>query len=275
MAAQSSKKRTLLCIVIPLLLLLAAGYLLMWHRIRTKLQDAEAEAQYAVFTLDDAVYEECSLGIVQLYAPEITGITKEICGESAGSARFSEEEYPLYRLLALEAEGKRDGILVMEKEGVLRCYELTGFLSLADSPSITDVCQVYGIQSAEDIRSVSVTEADGTPIDTMTNSEDISGFYQKFAALGESLSDAEQAKAYYDVYAEKYGDTDDLTIEGASLTANSEEANERAYALWGEGMCMVGLELSNGLRISDMVYAPVPRIFSVFGNYRLTEAFFS
>ena len=262
-------------IAVVVILLLAGSYLLLWRHIGNTMVQAKQDAAYAQFTLDDAVYEECDLSIVQLYVPEITEITKEICGSDAGNAVFSDAEFPLCRLAALESAGKQDGILLMEYGEKLRCYELTGFTTLADAPSISVVCDAYGIKSAADIEAVTIAEADGTKIDEMTEESDIASFYEKFAALGDCLSEAEQAKAYYDAYEEKYGDTDDFTLEGGSLTANSQQAEEQGYTLWGDGVCIVGIRLANGLQICNMVYAPVPKLVTVFGCYRLETPFFS
>ena len=275
--SEQPKKKTALRfgIAVVVILLLAGSYLLLWRHIGNTMEQAQHDAAYAQFTLGDAVYEECDLSVVQMYAPEITEITKEICGTDAGKATFSDAEYPLCRLAALEDAGKKDGILLMEYGEKLRCYELTGFTALADAPSIADVCEAYEIGSAEDIVSVTIAEADGTKIDEMTEKADIAAFYDKLTALGDCLSEAEQAKAYYDAYEEKYGKTDDFTLEGATLTPNSDTAKEQGYALWGDGICIVGIRLANGLQICDMVYAPVPKLVTVFGCYRLETPFFS
>lgn len=265
-------------IVISAILLCIAGlWLLLWHRVGNSVSEAEISAAYAQFTFADAYYEECDLRVVQLYDAAVTAIDNICCGSKAGEVTFPDCTLSVYHLASLEQEGKQDGILLMDYNGKLRSYELSGFAALDGTPSITAVCDAYGIASAENIRAVHLSDTEGTPLQTLTDSAEIQQFYDKMTALGEALSPAEQAKMYYDVYAELYGEngfTEDLSLEGESLTPCSDEAAERAYTLWGDGMSVVTIELDNGLWMTDLVYAPVPQIFTIVGSYRLNEAFF-
>ena len=45
-------------------------------------------------------------------------------------------------------------------------------------------------------------------------------------------------------------------------------------AYWNTDARMVTIRLKNGLLMRDCLYMPVPGIFAVYGNYRLTEPFF-
>ncbi len=271
----ASRKKTIL--IVAIVLCIAGLWLLLWHRIGDSVSEAEVSAAYAQFTFADAYYEECDLRVVQLYDSAVTAIDNACCGSKAGEVSFPDGTFSVYHLASLEQADKQDGILLMDYNGKLRSYELSGFTALDGTPSITEVCAAYGIASAENICAVHLSDTEGNPLQTLSDEAEIQQFYDKMIALGEALRPAEQAKMYYDVYAELYGEngfTDDLALEGESLTPCSDEAAERAYTLWGDGMSVVTIELDNGLWMTDLVYAPVPQIFTIVGSYRLTEAFF-
>lgn len=277
-----TRKRGMILAGIAAVLVILAGWLFLWHRIASQLQQAQDAAAYIEFRYAGAYYTECDLSVVQLYAPDITELSHDICGSVAGEVTdfphaTAAVQKTAYHLAALESAGKRDGILLLEDGDTLRCYELTGFQALDDAKEISDVCAAYGITGAEDLLQVTVAEVDGTLIDTLTDAADLEGFYEKFVALGTRLGTEEQMRAYYDAYDAVYDAEADLILdlEQHSLTPTSDAAQERAYALWGEGMCVVTLELRNGLQISDMIYAPTPGLFTVYGQYRLSEPFFS
>ena len=69
-------------------------------------------------------------------------------------------------------------------------------------------------------------------------------------------------------------DRDALTIENGTIEAADDAVYQQAMELWGTGMCRVTMKLKNGFRLADMVYAPVPEVFQVYGYYAITEPFF-
>ncbi len=259
-------------ILVIVLLILAVSWLIVWKTIKDSLTQAEKDATYAAFSVGDAVYEECDLSIVKLYDANAASLTKEICGSAAGNADFADASFPLFHLAALENAAKRDGILLMEYGEYLRAYELVGFTTLGSEPNIEAVCEAYGIDSAAAIVSVTAIDNEGNESKKLTSSDEISRFYEKFVKLGKSISAAEQSKAYYDAYVEKYGSADDLVLEGESLTAESDETKSKAYELFGDGMLTIGMELANGLQITGMVYAPTVNLFTAFGCYRAADS---
>ena len=49
----------------------------------------------------------------------------------------------------------------------------------------------------------------------------------------------------------------------------------QAMEFWSGGMCLVTVRLKSGLQLRDAVYAPVPGVFSLYGDYEITVPFFS
>ena len=44
---------------------------------------------------------------------------------------------------------------------------------------------------------------------------------------------------------------------------------------WTKDLRLVTIKLTNGLQLRDCIYAPVPGTFSIYGDYKITEPFFS
>ena len=183
-------------------------------------------------------------------------------------------DFPLYACKPLADAGKENALILAERGGDYYAYELVGFPYLDDSPSIWAVCASYGIGAAEDLASVSVYDADGTPLYDIADADALSDFFDKFVKLGANLSDEEAAQAYYDAYVAAYGADEKLTLQNGNVEAADDEIYEKAMTLWSEGVCLVTIRLQNGLQLRDCIYAPVPGLFSVYGIYPITEPFF-
>lgn len=273
---QLLKKHGFKLLVILLIAAFAASWALIWKRIGDAMDTAAEDEVYAGFLLDGAYYTRCTAAALASYtdqaAPDAT-----FRGESVGDVAFETEAGTLYceaYLCTLVPEHEPPALLMLDRPGD-PVYELSGFQSLGDAPSAADVCAAYGIASADDLSSVRITEADGTPIDEITGADDLAAFYEKLTALGEDIGQAGTAQAYYDVYLEKYGESDGISLENGEIQFADEDTEQKAMALWSEGLCLVTVRLKSGLQLRDLVYAPVPRVFAVYGSYRLTEAFFS
>lgn len=261
-----------------LLLLFIGAWLLIWHRVGHQVEQAAYRSVYDTLTFDGAYYKKCELETVQDYVPEAEAIGESLCGEELGMLQFPSEdgtaECPLYACKALEEAGKARGIVLLKGQEGYLAYELSGFKYLDESPSVWAVCASYGIGKAEDIESLSISDADGDPLETVTDSAALKAFFDRFVRLGECLTDEALAKAYYDSYTEKFGDDGKLEIKDGRLLAKNDEDLAAAAEYWNTGARIVTIRLKNGLIMRDCLYMPVPGIFAVYGNYQLTEPFF-
>lgn len=259
-------------------LLLACGWLLLWQYIGGQVEKAAYEVAYEQLSFDGAYYAQCDLATVQLYVPEADAIGEELCGEQLGALSFPAQTgtvtCPLYACRPLEEAGKRRAIILLERESGLLAYELAGFSYLDESPNIWAVCASYGIAWPEDFESVTVSDAEGNVLETITDADALSDFYDKFLKLGEDLGEEGLAQAYYDAYVGKFGESDRIHLTDGTVEAASDEAYSEAMEYWTEGLRLVTIRLTNGLQLRNCIYAPVPGIFSVYGDYALTEAFF-
>lgn len=272
------KEHWKIVLAVGLFLLFAGGWFLIWNRVGNQVEQAAYRSVYDTLTFDGAYYHKCELATVQDYVPSASEIGEALCGEELGTLQFPSETgtetCPLYACKPLEdAEQARSILLLKGQEGYL-AYELSGFSYLDDSPSIWAVCASYGIGAAEDIESLTLADADGNLLETVTDRAQIKDFFDKLVKLGDCLTDEELALAYYDSYTAKYGDDGTLEIKDGKLQAKDNKAFSAAMDYWNTDVRMVTLRLKNGLLMRDCLYAPVPGIFAVYGNYRLTESFF-
>lgn len=270
-----SKRAFWICCCVLLIVLL---WIFVWQRVGKELADAGQNAYYTGFTHNGAIYALCDTDFIkETYDLTLTGTSAD-CGSSLERAQFEVDGVtvycPLYRVKALEQQSLADAVVLVERDDVYYTYELAGFTALNQSPSVTAVCRAYGIGSGSDLKSVAVYDADGAMIQNLTDAEELAVFYEKFAALGEDIGAAGQSQAYYDAYVAKYGESDALSLADGMITTADDETYEQAMSLWGTGMCTVTITMKNGLRLADMVYAPVPQVFQVYGYYAITEPFF-
>lgn len=261
-----------------IVLLLVGGWLLLWRYVGGQVEKAAYNAAYEQLSFDGAHYAQCDLETVQLYVPEADSIGRALCGAQIGELSFPAENgvvtCPLYACKPLEEAGKRRAVVLLEREGSLLPYELAGFQYLDDSPNIWAVCASYGIGFPENFESVTLADADGNVLETVTDREALSDFYDKFLKLGEDLGEEGLAQAYYDAYTARFGESDQIRMANGTVEAVSEEAYEEAMAYWSEGLLLVTIRLDNGLQLRNCIYAPVPKVFSVYGDYAITEQFF-
>ncbi len=272
----AKKKRIKQMVIIAAVLMLVLLWLLIWQLVGKRMQHAATDAQYTHFTYNGAIYARCA-DAAAYYDLTLSGDMTD-CGESIGTVQFTVDNVTVYkeayRVNGEEKHPIAEPVLLVQQNEKCLPYELAGFTALNESPSITAVCAAYGIQSAQDIASVTVYDADGSVVQTLTNAEALATFYDKFIALGQDIGAAGQSQAYYDVYVEKYGASDAITLKDGIIETADDETYQQALELWGAGMCSVTMQLQNGLRIADMVYAPVPKVFQVYGYYTITTPFF-
>lgn len=256
--------------VAVLAVLCVTGWVYIWNRIGNSMHDAEYAASFSEFSWHGADYARVSQEELQDHFSEPR------TPESIAGDRLDEIVFPTTRgteTCTLYAAGYPDGVDGVYPLTVLHtgagwfAYEVAGLESLGNSPSVSAVCGAFGLTDAGMIESVTIEDAaDGSKAD-LTEPADLEKFYAKLTALGDSISEEEQAKAYYDAYVREYGEESGVTLEGGKVQFASEEANERATALWAEGVRLVTIRLRNGFRLRDLVYAPVPQLFTVYGCY--------
>lgn len=256
-------------------LLIAAGWIIAWRRIGNAMHDAEYAEAFSSFTYDGVYYSrvtdsELSARYGEQRTPE------GIAGDRLGSVPFvtprGTENGTLYAVGTADVTDGRYPLTVLQCGAGWFAYELSGFVSLGESPSISEVCGAYGLTEPESIVSVSIADADGSFLAELTDSASIRAFYEKLIRLGDDIGEEGQARAYYEAYIDKYGEDDGVTFADGSVQFANEEARTRAMTLWAEGVRLVTIRLINGFWLRDLVYAPVPGIFSVYGNYRFEDA---
>ena len=65
-----------------------------------------------------------------------------------------------------------------------------------------------------------------------------------------------------------------LTIKGGRLKAKDDASFAAAAEFWNRDVRLVTIRLKNGLLMRNCMYMPVPGVFAVYGNYRVTVPFF-
>lgn len=265
-------------IVIGIVLLLVCGWLLLWNHVGKQVEKAAYEASYDTLVFDGAYYQKCDLPTVQDYLPDVQAVDASLCGEQVGDLSFPSEAgnvtCPLFSCKPLDDAGKEKALLLLKRETEYAPYELTGFQYLDESPSIWAVCASYGIGAATDFESVTVYDAEDHLLETLTEKHDLLEFFDLFVKLGDPLPDDEQSQRYYDAYMQKFGESDKVFLKDGKVQTSDDAAYEEAMQFWTEGLRKVDLRLKNGLQIRGCIYAPVPGIFSVYGDYAITEPFF-
>lgn len=263
------------CIAAVLLLMLLA-WVLAWRFVGRRMEQAMTDTQYTHFVYEDAIYARCTIQLAEeSYDLKLNGTAAD-CGTALGKVQFTVDGVTVHcEAFAPKTEPHpiAEPVLLVQRGEDVFPYELVGFTALSDHPSVAEVCTAYGIASAEDILSVTVYDADGGILRQLAK-EELPLFYRRLIALGEDMGADGQAQAYYDAYIEKYGEGDGLTIANGTIEAADDAVYQQAMELWGTGMCRVTMKLKNGFRLADMVYAPVPEVFQVYGYYAITEPFF-
>ena len=273
------KKHLGMIIILAAFLLFVIGWLLIWGRVGKQMTQAAYRSVYETFSFDGAHYVQCDLQTVQAYLPDTDAVTEALCGEQLGELSFPSETgtvtCPLYACKALQDAGKKNAIVLLKQQDGIRTYELTGFQYLDKQTSIWAVCASYGIGYPDDIESVTVRDQDGSLLETITDKQTLSAFFDKLLKLGEDIGQEGIAQAYYDAYAEKFGRTDQVWLEDGTVKAKNDTVYQEAMEYWTQDMRLVTIVLKNGLQLRDCIYAPVPGTFSVYGDYKITEPFFS
>lgn len=272
------KKNKGLFIFLGILLVVIGGWFLLWQHLGKQVENAAYEASYEQLIYSGAYYHQCDLAAVQAYLPDVTAIEDALCGEELGTLSFPSENgmvsCPLYACKPLNDAGKKNALVLLKRTEQLVPYELIGFQYLDDDPSIWAVCASYGLGRASDLESVTVTDKDGGNAKTITDEKELAAFYDKFVKLGEDLGRAGQAKAYYDAYIAKFGENGKVYLEDDTVKAVDDAAYQEALEYWTQELRMVTIRVKNGYQLRDCIYAPIPAVFSVYGDYAVTEPFF-
>ena len=273
------RKNTGLFIFLAVTAVVVAGWFLIWRHLGRQVEKAAYESAFDQLIFDGAYYHRCELETVQDYLPEVQEIGEALRGEQLGTLNFPAEEgtvkCPLYACKPLTDAGKMNAVILLERDAGFVPYELAGFRYLDESPSIWAVCSSYGIGRASDLESVTVTDPETGKSETITDEKALSDFFDKFVKLGEDLGQAGTAKAYYAAYTAEFGESDDMVLEDDTVKAANDEINEKALAFWTKDVRRVTIRMKNGYVLRDCIYAPVPKIFSIYGDYAITEPFFA
>ncbi|MCQ2407397.1 MAG: hypothetical protein MJ065_02570 [Oscillospiraceae bacterium] len=272
------KKNRGLFVFLTVIAVIVGCWFLIWGHLGRQVEKAAYEAVFDQLIFDGAYYHRCNLVTVQDYLPEVQEIGAALCGEQLGTLSFPAEEgtvkCPLFACKPLTDAGKMNAVILLERDGGLSPYELAGFRYLDESPSIWAVCSSYGIGRATDLESVTVTDPETGESETITDENALSDFFDKFVKLGEDLGQAGTAKAYYDAYTAEFGESDDIVLDDDTVKAANEEINEKALAFWTKDLRQITIRMKNGYLLRDCIYAPVPKVFSVYGDYAVTVPFF-
>lgn len=273
------KKNLGIVIILAVFLLFAGGWFLVWNRISNQVTKAAYQSVFDTLSFEGGYYARCDLQTVQAYLPDTDSITKKLCGDKLGELSFptetGTESCPLYACAPLQDAGKKNALVLLENADGLSAYELSGFEYLDEQTSIWAVCASYGISYPEDIESVIIKNADGEQIDTITEKSALSDFTDKLLKLGEDIGESGVAEAYYNAYTDKFGETDQIWLEDGTIKAQDDAVYEEAMDFWTKDMKLVTISLKNGYQLRDCIYAPVPGTFSIYGDYKITEPFFS
>ncbi len=273
-AKEIIKEHKGIIIVVALVLLLAGGWYYMWSRIAANMTLANYETGYEQFTFEGAHYLLCDSASLRSYLPDAAAADESLCGERIGEMSFPSSagtvSCPLYACKAF-GDAAPCPLVIAERSGQYAAYELAGFASLDESPSAADVCAAYGIAGAETIEQIEVRDADGTLLEVITDAEALGDFCGKLTKLGADIGEAGLAKAYYDAYSAEYGETGKLTLAEGVIQYADDESYQQAMEFWCRGMCLMTIKLKSGLQLKNAVYAPVPGVFSLYGDYAFTD----
>ena len=273
------KKHLGIIILVAAILLFAGGWLFVWNRIGNQMTKAAFRSVYDTLTFDGAHYVRCDLETVRNYLPDTEAISRDLCGDELGTLSFPSEtgsvSCPLYACKPLADAGKQNAIVLLEQEEGLSAYELSGFQYLDEQTSIWAVCASYGIGYPENIESVIVKDKEGNLLETISEPEALSEFFDRLLKLGEDIGEAGIAEAYYNAYTAEFGETDQIWLEDNTVKAKDDAVYQEAMDFWTKDLRLVTIKLTNGLQLRDCIYAPVPGTFSIYGDYKITEPFFS
>ena len=269
----SLKKHKAGLIAVGIVLLIAAAWLLLWNHVGNQVQKAAYEASFDTLVFSGAYYQRCDLVTVQDYLPDTAALDASLCGSRLGEVSMP-AVCPLFACKPLEDAGKQNAVILMQRDAEYIPYELTGFQYLDDSPSIWAVCSSYGIGDATDFESVTVRDASDNVLETIDDPQALSAFYEKFLKLGDDLSDEEQSQRYYDAYVSEFGESEKIYMEDGKVQTADTETYDAAMQFWTTDLKKVDLRLKNGLQLRGCIYAPKPGIFSVYGDYVITDDFF-
>ena len=273
------KKHLGIIFLVAAILLFAGGWLFVWNRIGNQMTKAAFRSVYDTLTFDGAHYVRCDLETVRAYLPDTEAISRDLCGDELGTLSFPSEtgsvSCPLYACKPLADASKQNAIVLLEQEEGLSAYELSGFQYLDEQTSIWAVCASYGIGYPENIESVIVKDKEGNLLETISEPEALSEFFDRLLKLGEDIGEAGIAEAYYNAYTAEFGETDQIWLEDNTVKAKDDAVYQEAMDFWTKDLRLVTIKLTNGLQLRDCIYAPVPGTFSIYGDYKITEPFFT
>lgn len=266
-------------IITILVLLIFGGWVAAWGRLGRVLNETSYQSAFESFTYQGAHYAKCDLAALRNYLPDAAEIGETLCGEALGELNIptsqGEIHCPIYAEKDFPEADPAYPLLVLSHDGGYDVYECAGFSVLDESPSVPAVCAAYGIGGGGDLAEVLVRDGDGTLISEMTAQDDLDRFFTGLMTLGDDLGGEGLANAYRDAYIAEYGDDGKVTVENGSVQTADDETYQKAMTLWSEGICTVDIRLKNGLQLRGAVYAPVPAVFSLYGDYPITEPLFT
>ncbi len=273
------KKNKAVILFTAVLLLIVGGWLLFWGHLGKQVEKAAYQSAYEQLVFGGAYYAQCDLDILQEYLPDVQQIDESLLGEQLGELSFPSADgmviCPLYACKPMQDAGKKNAVVLLKQTDDIFPYELSGFQYLDEQTSIWAVCASYGIGYGSDLEAVIVKDADGKLLDTITDSDKLDQFVKQFLSLGEDIGEAGQAQAYYDAYTAEFGKTDQIWLENGTVKAADDAAYQKAMEFWTQDLRLITIKLKNGYQLRNCIYTPIPKTFSVYGDYAFTEPFFS
>ena len=259
------------------LALLAAcyGWYFLWQRVERSISDAEFGSEISTFQANDAYYMRLDTDGLRAYLPDADGVSEALCGDPLGPQAFQISAGTVtgkaYTLKGYVYTSAAPPVEVVELSGKYYAYELVGFRSLDNSPTVQQVFEAYGITGADAIAEIAETDAETKKTAVYSDADTLAERYSLYRSLGAPMTDAQSAQAYYDAYVKEYGETEQLAIEEGEVRAKDEDTYEKAMSLWGKGMYTADISLKNGLKLRGCMCAPVPGIFGLYANYPMPE----
>ena len=269
-------KKYLKFIIVFLVFLGACGlWYFMWQRVEESLNTAEFEAQIRCFDANGAHYLRLDNAGLRVYVPESDGADKSLCGAELGTQALNVAagtiSAPAYALKDYAYTGEYVPVQILNISGKYYAYELIGFQSLDSTPSIGTVLEAYGITGADAIAEITRTDAETGESRKLTDADDLDAVYQQLAGLGEPMTDAQAAQAYYDAFIAEYGETEQIVIEEGEVQTLDDDTYQKAMTFWGRDMYTLDIRLQSGIMLRGCIFAPVPGICSVYGNFALPK----
>ena len=217
------------------------------------------------FTFQDRVYFPASLtdlirfGIISPQTSSLTDIytaDRKDVGELIGTVSESMDSTligaKIYRYAALP---QVEALCILEKNATFCYYTTAGPSIPLEVGEFSDVVlEAYDLPGA--IQTVTILNEDGSASQTVTDQDELSQLFTLLSGktnIGQAAHEELFAKLWYDTYGTREVHYD--REEGVMLYGPSDEAYDKAHALWGKGQVELMVETTDGF-ILLIIYTP-------------------